>query len=169
MTTIEQALTVDCPECGRRAGEMCVVLTAPHVPGVSGPYRGSGTNDKAQIGRVANRPHNQRLNAHYRKHLPPAEHVLTWRGRRSGDDRYQIDIGELYTFVGQRKRLYEAHVRVYGLKQVWFTIGTEFKTLDEAKAACQADNVSRDFARCSCFPGHGTGHTELCPVPGSLT
>lgn len=141
MTTREQALTVDCPECGKPAGEMCVTKTQTYVAG-TGYARGHG--DKSQIGREAKHPHNGRVNEYHWTHLPERTEPVEWRGKiRRGQQtaskcgRYQIWINEPWRNYG--KSSCEAVARD-GELRTWVPLG-EFDTLEEAKAACEAHNA----------------------------
>jgi hypothetical protein len=166
VTTAEQALTMTCPECGAAPGVMCTTIAPTHV---EGDWNKAGYSDKSQIGRTAKRPHNGRGRAYYHAHLPEPERELTWMGRtrsfRSRDHRYQIeqDWTDAGAFLDQsdRHQIYRAYVRIYGGPRIWFDLGW-FRTLDEAKAACQKENAARGFKVCSC--GLDDGHRPACQL-----
>lgn len=156
--TAEQALTIDCPDerCARPASQMCVTFTGTYVSGRRGVQQGYGSVDPGQIGREAKRPHNARLQAYYRANQPEPQKVLTWRGRptietghqwTSADDRYMINLqfSDWDKSVPGWKRYPELRCWSRDFRDgrfVWVSMG-HFPTLDEAKAACQADNEAR--------------------------
>lgn len=144
MTTREQALTVDCPECDKPAGEMCVINGAPYVKGRRGPQRGYGSTDPEQIGREAKRPHNARANEYYWTHLSERTKPVEWRGKIRRGQQTVSKCGWYHIWINEPWRNYgksscEAVARD-GVLRTWMPLG-EFDTLEEAKAACEAHNA----------------------------
>lgn len=162
MTTREQALTVDCPECGKPAGEMCVMKNGRYV----GPetdehgYRignrsTQGYVDRSQVGAETVRAHNGRNAAYFWSVLPPAIDVpdgeFGWGAALgpftlSTDRRYRIK-GTL-TDRPARIWTYELHRRE---REDWVLLGSftgqypagQYVAIAQAKALCDEDRGAK--------------------------
>jgi hypothetical protein len=149
VTTREQALTVDCPECGKPAGEMCVMKNGRYVRGQS-PYH-YGRIDRSQVGIEAVRAHNGRNAAYFWYTLPPAIDVpdeeFGWEPALgpfslSTDRRYRIK-AEL---IDRPERVWKCSAQVREGSE-WVTIGSfigqyqigQRTAYAQAKALCEAD------------------------------
>ncbi len=137
MTTTDQALTVDCPECGQRSGQMCVTISS-------------------ETGREAKRTHNGRNAAFFWSVLPPAidvpEEEITWVSALgpfsiSSDRRYRIRAVLADRF--SRTWIYEAHRRdgdewtLIGSRIGQYQVG-QYRAIAEVEALVAADRGCTD-------------------------
>lgn len=136
MTTKDQALTVDCPECGQRSGQMCVTISA-------------------EVNQAAKRTHNGRNAAYFWSALPPVIDVpvekIEWRRALgpfsiSSDRKYRVKgtLADRYS----RLWVYEAHRRegdewvLIGSSTGQYQIG-QHKAVVEVEALIAADRETR--------------------------